>query len=106
MRGSNMDKFKEKLVKTIKLCNAELADRKRGILGESTEEQLENIIIPELEYLLQKINNSQLPKREQRFLNSFANAFTVWGWNMQEPSEIFLLLTELNTEYKKLDISN
>ena len=43
-----MDKFKEKLLKTLQLCNMELENRKKGIVGESTEEQLEEIIIPEL----------------------------------------------------------
>lgn len=97
-----MDKFKEKLLKTIRLCNYELENRKNGVLGESTEEQLEKFILPELTQLLEKICNNQIPAKEQRYLNSFANAFTVWGWNMQEPTEIFVLLTELNNEWNLL----
>lgn len=99
-----MDKFKEKILRAIKLCNEELENRKNGVLGESTEEQLKNIILPELTQLLTMLNNNQLPAKEQRYLNSFANAFTVWGWNMQEPTEIFVLLTELNNEYKNIKI--
>lgn len=97
-----MDEFREKILRAIKLCNEELVNRKEGMLGESTEEQLKNIILPELTQLLTMLNRNQLPAKEQRYLNSFANAFTVWGWNMQEPTEIFVLLTELNNEYKNI----
>lgn len=95
-----MDKFKEKILRAIELCNEELVNRKNGVLGESTEEQLKDIILPELTQLLTMLNSNQLPEKRHRYLNSFANAFTVWGWNMQEPTEIFVLLTELNNEYK------
>lgn len=97
-----MDKFKKKILRTIELCSNELQYRKEGILGESTEEQLEKVILPELHRLLKLIDNNQLPSKQQRYLNSFASAFTVWGWNMQTPTEIFVLLTELNNEYKNL----
>lgn len=97
-----MNEFREKILKTIKLCNDELAKRKNGVLGESTEEQLENIILPELTQLLEMMNNNQFPAKEQRYLNSFAHAFTVWGWDMQKPTEIFVLLTELNNEFKNI----
>ena len=97
-----MNRFRDKVLKAIKMCNIELKSRKNGVLCESTEEQLENTILPELEMLLEKINNNQLPETEQRYLNSFANAFTVWGWNMQEPTELFVLLMEVNNEYKNL----
>lgn len=99
-----MDRFKEKILKTIRLCNEELYNRKKGMVGESTEEQLENIILPELTRLLEMINNNQFPVKEKRYLYSFANAFTVWGWNMQNPTEIFVLLTEINNEYKNLNV--
>ncbi len=99
-----MKKFKEKILKTIKLCNDELANRKNGVPGESTEEQLEKCILPELTQLLERIYSNQIPAKEQRYLNSFANAFTVWGWNMQEPTELFVLLTELNNEYKNMNM--
>lgn len=97
-----MEKFKEKLLKTINICNAELINRKNGVLGESTEEQLVKCILPELTQLLEMVYNNQIPMKEQRYLNSFANAFTVWVWNIQEPTELFVLLTELNNEYKML----
>ena len=63
---------------------------------------MEEIIIPELNQILCMINNNQLPPKEDRYLNLFANAFKVWGWNMQTPTEIFVLLVKLNNAYKNL----
>lgn len=97
-----MDTFRLKLLKIIDLCNIELGRRKKGIYGESTEEQLEKFILPELNQLLKMVNKYQLPPKGERYLNSFACAFTIWGWDMQKPTEIFILLTELNNEYKNL----
>ena len=88
-----MDEFKEKILRAIRICNKELENRTKGVPGECTEEQINNIILPELKQLLEIINNNQIPKKKQRYLNSFAYAFTVWGWNMQEPTEIFVILT-------------
>lgn len=59
--------------------------------GESSSEQLKEVILPELKEVLSVIDNRQLPPSEERYLNSFANAFTVWGWDMQNPTELFLL---------------
>ncbi len=92
----------KKIIKAINLCNEELANRKKGIEGESTIEQLEEVILPELEELLDRVNNHRYPAEIYRYILSFANAFKVWGWNMQEPTEIFELLADLNNEYKKL----
>lgn len=94
--------FREKVIKAINLCNEELANRKKGIEGESTIEQLEEVILPELVDLLDRVNNHRYPAKIYRYLLSFANAFKVWGWNMQEPTEIFELLADLNNEYKNL----
>ena len=97
-----MNAFREKVLQAIRICNAELENRKRGVSGESTEEELNNVILPELNRLLVMIDNKHFPPKEERYLNSFAHAFTVWGWNMQKPTELFVLLTELNNEFKKI----
>lgn len=97
-----MDIFHKKLLKTIEICEEELRNRKNGLLGESTEEELEKTILPELFQLLERVNSKQFPPKSQRYLNSFACAFTIWGWNMQKPTELFILLTELNNDYKKI----
>lgn len=94
--------FKEKVIRTLNICNNELANRKKGMEGESTIEQLEEVILPELEDLLDRVNNHRYPAKAYRYLLSFANAFKVWGWNMQEPTELFELLADLNNEYKEL----
>lgn len=91
-----MENFREQILKAIKLCNDELMKRKKGILGESTQDQLKTVILSELEQLLKIVDDNTLPKKDQRYLISFANAFTVWGWDMQNPTDIFLLITKLN----------
>lgn len=91
-----MENFREQILKTRKLCNDELMKRKKGILGESTQNQLKTVILSELEQLLKIVDDNTLPKKDQRYLISFANAFTVWGWDMQNPTDIFLLTTKLN----------
>ncbi len=97
-----MDDFIKKIEYTHSLCVSELNNRKLGITGEATIQQLEETIIPELECLINKLKTYSLPPKEQRYLISFANAFTVWGWNMNKPTELFIMLTELNEDYKKL----
>lgn len=97
-----MEKFREQLLKILELCNDELMKRKKGILGESTQEQLETVILPELEQLLKIVDGNTLPQKDQRYLISFASAFTIWGWDMQNPTDIFLLITKLNNDYKHL----
>lgn len=95
-------KLRDDLMKAIKVFEAELADRKKGISGESTEEQLEKEIIPELKRVLANVNNSDIPEKAQRYLKSLENARTIWGWDMRNPSEICKLLTELDDRYNRL----
>lgn len=76
--------------------------RNDGVDGESTVEQQETVIMPELRELLSIIDNKQLPPKVERYLNLFANAYTVWGWDMENPTELFLLITKLNNEYDEL----
>ena len=71
------------------------------MLGEATTEQL-YVIIREMDNILHMLTTNSLPLRNERFLLSFANAFTVWGWSMKQPTEIFLLLTQINQDYKEL----
>ena len=97
-----MEIFKKKILNVMQLCNKELLNRKNGIEGESTIDQLTNIIIPELHYLVETIDNGNLPLRKDRYLISFANAFTVWGWDMNNPTELFKALVDLNNMYKVL----
>ena len=99
-----MDKneFRDDVKNLIKVCTIEVQHRKTGINGESTIEQLENTILPELNQLLTKVDNNQLPPLSGRYLLSFANAFKVWGWDMNQPTEIFVKLADINNNYSKI----
>ena len=98
-----MKEFKDEIFKCKEFCLKELTNRKNGVYGESTLEQLECVIIPEINEIIKMISLNQLPPKEKRYLISFANAFTVWGWDMQNPSQLFLQLTQLNNNYKNYD---
>lgn len=90
-------------VKKLKnLCINELAKRKMGISGESSVGQLEQII-KELDEILLKISIGNIPPQSNRFLSSFAYAFKEWGWNMQNPSDLYVLLCRVNTAYENLE---
>lgn len=93
--------FINKLNKAYNLCLTEIDKRKNGIDGEASKQQLK-IIITELKRIKEMAEENKLPLIENRYFVSFALAFTVWGWNMNEPSELFLLLAELNNDYKNV----
>ncbi len=93
--------FINKLDKAYDLCLAEINKREKGIDGEASIQQLEGII-SELINIKKKVIEGDLPLAENRYLESFAMAFTVWGWNMNEPTELFVLLTEINNDYKSI----
>lgn len=94
--------FKKDVERCIKKCNKEIENRKNGVKGESSLAQLEQTILPELEGILFQIKTNNLPAPSERYLISFANAFTVWGWNMQNPTDLFILLAKLNQNYKTI----
>ncbi len=98
----NVNIFKQNILDLITLSAKELEKRKSGIHGESTIQQLEEVIIPELNGLLDKIETDNLPPKEKRYLNSFAYAFKVWEWNMQAPTELYVRLSRLNQDYIEL----
>ena len=97
-----MEELKTQILKCIDLSYSEIKKIRRGEQCEATEEQILAIIVPELQELLELLNNHKVPKKSDRYLVSFANAFTAWGWNMQTPSELFVLLTKINNEYEEL----
>ena len=59
------EKFIKSIEKCLELSQKELADRKAGINGESTIEQLENQIIPELTDLTNQIKNGIIPPKNE-----------------------------------------
>ena len=50
--ANNTDVFKNKVIELLSYSKMKLDERKNGILGSGTIEQIENILIPELELLL------------------------------------------------------
>lgn len=100
--GYDITNFRNDIDICKSLFEQELKKRKKGKEGESSIEQIENIILPELNQLLEIIDKDQLPPKSERYLLSFANAFKVWGWNMQQPTELFVQLVKLDDAYKKL----
>jgi len=89
----------------LQLAKNELNNRKNGINGESTIEQLEIYIIPDLSKVLSDvISREPLPPNTQqyRYIMSFGYAFKLWGWDMSKPSDIYLKLAKLNENYRKI----
>ena len=101
----NNDNFVCDLSNCLKLAEAELQDRRNGKQGESTIEQLESYVIPDLSNLLNKIKNKEkLPPNTQqdRYLASFGYAFKEWGWDMKNPSALYLQLLKIHENYRKI----
>ncbi|MDQ0362145.1 hypothetical protein [Breznakia pachnodae] len=95
------NEINNEIMKCLNLCIFEKAKRNDGIVGESTISQL-NEIITELSNLKETLNSRVLPPTQNRYLESFARAFKVWGWDMIKPSDLFLLLMEINNKYRDL----
>lgn len=98
-----IDKLKQEVLECIELCKMELENRRNGIEGESTIEQLEEIIIPDLSEFLIKLENKDIStKKEDRYLVSFWYAFKEWGWNMDNATELYKKLTDIHHGYQGL----
>lgn len=76
MESEKVKMFKKNLEKALDISKDELRRRKNDMPGESTVEQLEEVIIPELEKLL-KMDYNNLPPVEDRYLISLAYALKV-----------------------------
>jgi hypothetical protein len=101
--GYSYDDFICDISNCLKLAETELQDRINGKTGESTIEQLEKFVIPDLSNLLSKIKNKEkLSPKQDRYLISFANAFKVWGWNMNNPSVLYLQLLKIHENYGRI----
>ncbi len=96
------DEFILSVEKLKALCIKELYERKAGNSGESSINQLEQII-KESDEILLKISMGDIPPKSNRFFNSFAHAFKVWGWNMKNPTELYILLCQINSAYENLE---
>ena len=96
-------KLQDDISRALKLCEIEIMNRRNGVPGESTVEQLEEIVIPELKQVLYQITNSdKFPEKDQRVLRFLSDARVSWGWNTRTPTPLFALLMEVNEEYNQL----
>ncbi len=96
-----MSEFQNLLDEALGECKKEIQLRRMGITGEASLQQLKEVVMPEL-LSLKKVKQEELPPRENRWLNSFAHAFRLWGWDMNKPTRLYVLLTKLNAAYKNL----
>jgi hypothetical protein len=97
--------LRDKLVNCKSLAEQELDKREHGIPGESTISQLKDYIIPEMNQLIENIDNSvPLPNPlGGRYIESFANAFGMgWAWDINNHTKLFDVLTDLHHYYKSL----
>ena len=62
-----MNEFIKDVLECKEISLNELNQRRSGIEGESTIEQIENVIVPELEEIIRMINESKLPPKEERY---------------------------------------
>lgn len=102
MWGDKMKKFTDDINECLKLCNKILKDFESGILHECKKEQITDIIIPEMNKLLEATERGLFPPKNERYLISFAYAFKDWGWDMNNPTELYLCLVRLDREYREL----
>ena len=88
----------------IEICNNKLDYFKEysDKNDECKTSHIKEIILPEMEELTQIIKSKKLPSKEKRYSLSFAYAFKTWCWNIQNPSELYLLLLKINDLYKEL----
>lgn len=71
---------------------------------ECSTNQILDVIIPDMVDLSHKALVGDLPPRKSvnRFSMSFAYAFKSWGWDINNPSELFLLLKQIDALYTSL----
>ena len=78
------------------ICVRELAARKCGIPGESTVGQLETVVLPDLNRLLEQLKLGETPMIKQPWLLSYSLAFKDWGWSIRQPTPLLSALCKLN----------
>jgi len=96
-----IDKLKQEVLEGIKLSRREIENRKKGIEGESTIEQLKEVIIPDLEDILLKLDNKIIPKRRvDRYSLAYGNALKMWDWDMENATELYEKLADIHNDYQ------
>lgn len=90
------------ITKCIEICVQKLQNPNEN--DECSKDNILDVIIPDMVDLSRRTLTGDLPHRKStnRFSMSFAYAFTSWGWDINNPSELFSLLREINDLYSKL----
>lgn len=103
-RGSlNMKKVEllKMIDECISLCKKE---ETTGYQGEATQMQIERFILPEMYELKYKVMSGNVPNnRNDRYILAFGSAFKVWGWDMENPTDLYLALLHLHTAYQSCE---
>jgi hypothetical protein len=97
----NNYRLRKLLQECVNECSHELQKRKNGIPGESSIDQIESIILPELYQIIEYLENDLSTNKNIKFLLSFAYAFRVWNWDMQKPTRLYLQLLEIDNALRK-----
>lgn len=86
----------------IEICVQKLQNPNEN--DECSENHILDVIIPDMVDLSRRALTGNLPPKESanQFSMSFAYAFKSWGWDINNPSELFSLLREINDLYSKL----
>lgn len=97
---SNLKTFLLYIDECIEICCKKLAEPDAD--DECTSRQITEVVIPDMIDLSRRAITGNVPKSCERFSSAFAHAFKLWGWNMNEPSELYLLLLKIDRLYKAL----
>lgn len=101
-KEKNRQEYYSCLLKCRELTLEDINKLKDGAILSSTIEQLQDVVLPELEKLIDEYDGGIFPKKtfEDRWIHSYAMAFKVWCWDYNY--ELFKLLVRLNELYEKL----
>ena len=94
--------MKKTILKCRELTLEDINKLNNGVVLSSTIEQLQNVVLPELEKLIQDYEDGNHSKKifEDRWIHSYAMAFKMWCWDYNY--ELFISLVRLNELYRKL----
>lgn len=102
VKEKNRQEYYSCLLKCRELTLEDINKLNNGVVLSSTSEQLQDVVLPELEKLIQDYEGGNYSKKifEDRWIHSYAMAFKTWCWDYNY--ELFKSLVRLNELYRKL----
>lgn len=98
-----IDILRNEIIECMELCQSELENRKNGIEGEVTIEQLQEVIIVDLNEILLKLDSKNIPlKRLDRYSLAYGSALKMWNWNTEKSKELYIKLAKIHYDYQNL----